>query len=505
MRTIRVAAIGTLLGVLMIAIAPSAQAADRVDAAPPMIPAAAEVTDEPWSAPAYPVNCDQTANQVSCVPTSTADAVAQKCFLRVVLSGGDRVTICTTYDGHTGAIQAAGGKEGIVEYGCSLGDVVCLTFENAGRGMAAGTTAMMFAVAEVMRFDTSTALWGAATGEWSFWRWAVLAVMFAAMVWAIAAAVASRDRGELVSAIVRSFLAFPATAATLWLTGHVLNAVDELTWYIMNRDGPAALFGTLQQVMWAGGRANYFFGFVIHGLLMISMLLLMLVFTFRNIALAALIMVGPLAWMLFPVRSIGPQWVVRYISALLVLLLTAPLTIGFVTLIINGLASMDSIWNPQAWPLLIGLVLVAFAPFAVFGLFSFVGAVTADATGSSLGSRAGRTASGAARSVMSVPARIGASPAGVASRTGAASRSGAAAPAGPAGRPDSSRPLAGTAGSRPAPATSTAQRATTPTSAASSSTPSSATTPKPASTPPARPTGAERPIPNPSPRDGRPS
>lgn len=412
MRTIRVAAIGALVGALMIVTAPSAQAAERVNAAPPMIPAAAEVTGEPWSAPDYPVKCDQTANQVSCVPTSTADAVAQKCFLRVVLSGGDRVTICTTYDGHTGAIQAAGGKEGIVEYGCSLGDVVCLTFENAGRGMAAGTTAMMFAVAEVMRFDTSTALWGAASGEWSFWRWAVLAVMFAAMVWAIAAAVASRDRGELVSAIVRSFLAFPATAATLWLTGHVLNAVDELTWYIMNRDGPAALFGTLQQVMWAGGRANYFFGFVIHGLLMISMLLLMLVFTFRNIALAALIMVGPLAWMLFPVRSIGPQWVVRYLSALLVLLLTAPLTIGFVTLIINGLASMDSIWNPQAWPLLIGLVLVAFAPFAVFGLFSFVGAVTADATGSSLGSRAGHAASNVARKVANVLPRIDGSPAG---------------------------------------------------------------------------------------------
>ena len=105
---------------------------------------------------------------------------------------------------------------------------------------------------------------------------------------------------------MRSFIAFPAVPITLWLTGHLLNAVDDLTWYIMNRDGPDGLFSTLQSVMWAGGQANYFFAFLIHGLLMIGMLLLMLVFAFRNIVLAALIAVGPIAWMLYPVRGVGP-------------------------------------------------------------------------------------------------------------------------------------------------------------------------------------------------------
>ena len=211
---------------------------------------------------------------------------------------------------------------------------------------------------------------------------------------------------------VRSFIAFPATAITLWATGHLLNAVDDLTWYVMNRDGADGLFSTLQSVMWAGGQANYFFAFVIHALLMLGMLLLMLVFAFRNIVLAALIAVGPIAWMLYPVRAVGPQWVVRYVSAVVVLLLTGPLTIGFITLIINGLADVKTIWDPQSWPLLIGLVLVAFAPFAVFGLFSFVGAVAADSVGSRVGSSAGRAASGAARSASRIPSRIGATPAG---------------------------------------------------------------------------------------------
>ena len=335
--------------------------------------------------------------------------------------------MCTTYEGHVEAIQADGGRALLVQYGCSVGDLVCVTFENAGRGMALSATAMMFLVADNMRFDTGTLLWSAAVGEWSFWQWAILIITFGAMVWAVAAAVVSGDREELVGALVRAFIAIPAVPISLWLTGHLLNAVDDMTWYIMNRDGSFMLFSTLQSVMWAGGQANYFFAFLIHGLLMLGMLLLMLVFAFRNIVLAALIMVGPVAWMMFPVRGIGPQWVVRYVSAVVVLLLTGPLTIGFVTLIINGLATVRTIWDPQAWPLLIGLVLVAFAPFAIFGLFSFAGAVAADNVGSRLGSHGGRMAAGAATSAARIPTRMGGLPSGIRPASGAPGSTGPSA------------------------------------------------------------------------------
>lgn len=406
----RVILVGIFVGMLTIvgAAAPASATSASAAATP------TDVTGEPWSSPAHPVTCNVSAAQVSCVPDNASEIKPQKCYLGVLMAG-ERVAICTTYEGHASAIQAAGGKEVMVGYGCSLGDVVCVTFENAGRGMALATMAMMFSVAENMKFDTSTLLWDAATGEWSFWAWAVLIVLLVAMMWSVTAAAISGERRELVGALLRSFLAFPASVLSLWATGHVLNAIDDLTWYILSRDGAWGLFRTLQQVMWAGGEANYFFGFLIHALLMIGLLLLMLVFTFRNIALAALIMIGPLAWMIYPVRGIGPQWVVRYFSALIVLLLTAPLTIAFVTLIVNGLSAMDSIWNPQAWPLLVGLVMVSFAPFAVFGLFSFVGAVAADSLGSNLGSRAAGAARTAGRTVTSIPTRLGGSPAGISS------------------------------------------------------------------------------------------
>ncbi len=245
-----------------------------------------------------------------------------------------------------------------------------------------------------------------------FWHWAVLAVLFAAMVWSIVAAIVSRDSEQLITALVRSMIAIPAVPVTLWMTGHLLNALDGMTWYILNRDGPGSLFITLQEVMWAGGQANYFFAFLIHGLLLIAMLLLVFVFMFRNLALAVLIAVGPVAWMLFPVRSIGSQWVIRYVSALVALLLTGPLTIGFLSLIVNGFAGVETIWDPRSWPLLLGLVMAAFGPFAVFGLFSFIGAAAVDTIGSRIGGGAARGARGVARGLSRIPSRIGASPAG---------------------------------------------------------------------------------------------
>ncbi len=380
----RTLAAGLALGLFLAfgALAPaSATQTDAVTARPA---ASSTVTGQPWSAPAYPVTCLSAGGQVSCTPDDPALVKPQQCFLGVLISGS-RVTVCTTFEGHGEAIKSSGGKLITVAYGCSIGDVVCITFENAGRGMALSATAAMYLVAQNMQFDTSTVLWTAATNEWSFWQWAILIVLFGAMVWAVAAAIVSGDREQLVGALIRSFIAIPAVPVTLWMTGHLLNAIDDMTWYILNRQGPLELFTTLQGVMWAGGQANYFFAFLIHGLLLISMLLLALVFAFRNIVLAALIAVGPVAWMLFPVRGVGPQWIVRYVSAVAVLLLTGPLTVGFVTLLINGLASVRTIWDPQSWPLLVGLVLVAFAPFAIFGLFSFVGAVAADGIGAASG------------------------------------------------------------------------------------------------------------------------
>ncbi|MDR7110915.1 hypothetical protein J2X03_000771 [Microbacterium trichothecenolyticum] len=153
--------------------------------------------------------CRCAGGQVSCTPTDPGEVTEQQCFMGVLYQGVS-TTVCTTFDGHAQALQSAGGTPLLVKYGCSLGDAVCLTFENAGRGMALTATGVMFLVADNMRFDTSTLLWSAAVDQWSFWQWAILIITFGAMVWAIAAAIVSGDRDELVGALVRTFIAIPA-------------------------------------------------------------------------------------------------------------------------------------------------------------------------------------------------------------------------------------------------------------------------------------------------------
>jgi hypothetical protein len=411
MRTLRTFTVAAALGLAaLLSAAPPATAATTSGSA--FVAASpASVDGLSWSAPSHPVKCTAEGNQVSCTPTDPREVRAATCFLGLPM-GGTVATVCTTYEGHHDALRAAGGDPVIVQYGCSVGDVVCISFENAGRGAAIASTTAMHTVLTAMRFDTSTALWSAAIGEWSFWAWAILIVLLGAMIWAITAAIVARDRDALFGAIVRSFLAIPAVPLGLWVTGLLLNAVDDLSWYIINRDGPGGLFSALQGVMWAGGQANYFFAFVIHGLLMVAIFLLLVVFAFRNLSLAALIAVAPIAWMIFPVRTLGPQWVIRYVSAVVALLLTTPLTIGFFALIVNGLAGITTIWDPQSWPLILGLVLVAFAPFAVFGLFSFVGGAAVDSLGSRMGSTAAHSTKNAGRTLARIPSRLGSSPAG---------------------------------------------------------------------------------------------
>lgn len=414
MRRLPSRALTTMLCVVAILSVGPAASATGLAAQPQTVEQTAQetpVTGASWSAPAFPVDCVTASRQVSCTPENPADVRVQQCFTGVPHEGTTAM-VCTTFDGHHQALREAGGRVVMVSYGCSVGDPVCTTFENFGRGMALGATAAAYAMAISMTFDTDSTLWSAAVGEWSFWQWAVLAILFGAMVWSIAAAVVARDHEQLICAVVRSMIAVPAVPLTLWLTGHLVNSLDGMTWYILNRDGPGSLFVTLQKVMWAGGQANYFFAFLIHGLLLLAVLLLVFVFMFRNLSLAVLIAVGPVAWMLFPIRTLGPQWVIRYVSAVVSLLLTGPLTIGFLALIVNGLAEVETIWDPRAWPLLLGLLMAAFAPFAVFGLFSFIGGAAVDAVGSRMGGGVAFGVRTAAYGLARMPTRLGGFPAG---------------------------------------------------------------------------------------------
>jgi len=319
----------------------------------------------------------------------------------------ERLTICTTAEANQKAIVGDGGKELTFAYGCTFADPACTIAEATSRSMAGVVMGALSWTISNTSFNTSGYLWDSATGEWSWWQGAVLFVVLGAGIWAITSAAVSGDRAELVGAVVRTLLALPVSMGALWLTGTLLNIIDDLTKPLLDRSGNGfGLYATMQNLIFGGGGANWTLATLTLSLLTVGSLVLMVVFSFRNLALAALIAMGPVAFMLFPMR-IGRQWVARYVAAVLALMLTTPLTIGFLMLVLRGIGKVQNLTDFQAIPLGIGMIMIGFAPLAIFGLFSFVGESVGDGAASLGAQRATRVATSSTKTIMRGMGQVG--------------------------------------------------------------------------------------------------
>ena len=419
-----VAAVLVFTGTLSTVVATPAQATT------PQVATASEgqaVEGEPWSGPAYPVACVGSTARITCSPDNVLDTKAERCFKEVPYGGGS-VTVCTSFDGNVAAITDANGKELKLEFGCGPVDAICTVGESMSRGSASLITGGIAWVIENTSFNTDSYLWTAAVSEWSWWSWVVLIVILISGIVSITMALWSRDSGEVTAATIRFLLAVPLSAASLWLVGNIVNVVDQLVDPLLTRGGNGeGLYRTMENMIFGGGGGNIWLAQMVLTFLTIGVVVLVFVFSFRNLALAALVALGPVAFMLFPMK-IGVQWVIRWFSAVIALILTTPLTLGFLMLVLKGFAGVDSMWSIQAIPLGLGMIMIAFAPVAVFSLFSFVGQGATSAI-DNIASRGGSTAKqGGGRAARSLSSAV-------ASRTAATRRRAQANPAPSSGGP----------------------------------------------------------------------
>lgn len=385
---------------------------------------------------------------VNCAGTTPDTSGAIECWINVPTTTNGlptkTTTVCTssTDATHRDTIKARAATDPeSIDGHCGFGDGACALFEGWSRALISDAVGGMVSILGTGQFTTQGALWDAASGEWSYWAWAVLGVMLIATVWSLVQAMASRDRADVATAITRALVAWPMILITYWLGRELVTVFDQWTLYTLTRgDSLAGVFRRFSQIIYAGGEGHYFMTFAISVAIWVGTKLLIVVFALRTLGLAALLMVGPVAWMMFPVKGIGPQWVIGYFSAGFTLLLAGPLTMGFVSLILRGLGNLTVLWSPEAWPLLLGLILVVFAPFAVMSLFSFAGAAAADRLGGAVGS-AGRMGVSMGRSL----GRGGGGAMRQAMRWAPAGRSNAR-PAGRGGQSSGSRKSTGKAG-----------------------------------------------------------
>tara|TARA_R110002124_G_scaffold126756_3_gene286446 strand:+ start:25124 stop:26548 length:1425 start_codon:yes stop_codon:yes gene_type:complete len=375
------------VGIGLLAAAPAAAGPIESPNAAVVSAAQGEVTGQEWSAPAADVECIRTGIRITCAPTELASSVEERCFNKVLIDGKSN-TVCTSAEDNVDDIKAAGGEELKIDFNCALLNPSCTVGQTMASAFAGSIGAQLSWTISQTSFNSDSRLWDASLTEWAWWQGAIVLVILGAGVVAIVMAVATGDRSDLVTAVGRFALALPLSAASLWMVGTLLDIVDLMVEPIINRtnsDGGIEKF--MENLIFGGGGGNVFAATTILGLLAIATGVLVAVFSFRNFALAALISMGPVAWMLFP-TSFGKQWVVRYFSAVIALILTTPLTLGLLALVITGIGEVDTLWSIQALPFAIGLCMIAFVPIAAFSMFSFIGGTTADAVGSRLGSSA---------------------------------------------------------------------------------------------------------------------
>lgn len=325
-----------------------------------------------------------------------------------------------------------------INYECGFGDLLCVGLEDYAVGMLTwGTESVDWAMAATA-FTTDGALWVGAATEFSWWRWAVVLVTVVAMAWGITLGLLKQDGAMVRSAVIGGILAWPAAELSVWTLGHLLNVSELLTDAVMESGGGS--FAERLAALANGGTIDDRTAVTLTAtLLALGAFVLVFVFSFRNLALMVLVAFAPLAFMLAPVRP-GARVIATWAAAVLALLITKPLTIGLLSLILQTGEGLDSLWAPEALPLLIGMVLSLFMPFVAFTLFDFVGT---QAVGS---------AENAGRAVSGVATRAGSTAAmntGYSMRSGMRmpARSGGAAPA--AGGTQAARPQVA---QRPAPA-----------------------------------------------------
>jgi len=233
----------------------------------------------------------------------------------------------------------------------------------------------------------------------------------------------------------------------VWTLGHLLNVSELLTQAVMGANASGSFDAQIADLANSGTYDDQAAVVWSSLILALGSFVLTFVFAFRNLALMVLVAFAPLAFMLAPVRP-GVRIISVWASAVLALIITKPLTMGLLSLILTTGAEMESLWVPEALPLLFGIILTAFMPLVAFTLFDFVGTQAASSaegagravTGSAVrgGQSAARSAGYQIRSRPRLPSAGGGSPSGggTAARPPAITRTpgaGGGAPGGAAG------------------------------------------------------------------------
>lgn len=310
-----------------------------------------------------------------------------------------------------------------IEFGCSIGDVICMAFESQARGMGEFLGWLAKTVLGSQKFAPGTTLWNSAIGEASHWMGIAIIVMMATGIIGLSTGMLSMKPKRVFASIAGICAAIPSTYLSIALGGELLSISDQMSNLTLDRLGGSDGFQNLFRAISRGGTGNDLAGAamaIMSGgtaqalptllmlvLVIIGLVLMSFALAFRNLGLMVLIAFAPLAFMAVPMKG---SWEIpkKWAAAGIALLLSKPLMFGVLAMLLKASDGM-ALFSPQTLTVVTGLFMVSFMPMAAYSFFSFMGASNENMAGQQVAGAAAQKASQPVRQAGNIAINKGAS------------------------------------------------------------------------------------------------
>lgn len=291
-----------------------------------------------------------------------------------------------------------------IDLGCEFADFFCMSSEGAANF---GLSIVVWLTDNVLggqKFQPGTSLWATAIEQTNVWLGLCIMVMIITTIIALGAGMILARPDLIKRTAIGTFLSVPTTMFAYFAVGEGLRFVDEVSEGMLAKltsDG-SGFSGFIESIskQFQVGANGTLPGNILGGLTLVTggnlagpvvtvvfilaagVSLIGITMAFRNLVLVILIAFAPLAFVLLPSKG-GEVWVMRWVTAVVAMLLAKPLTYGVLLLVLAIFKPGEtSVFSFDGLVGLIGLLVAAFMPMVAYSFFSFIGGAGADAAGS---------------------------------------------------------------------------------------------------------------------------
>lgn len=296
-------------------------------------------------------------------------------------------------------------------------DAPCVIAEWTANGLGGGVGWFAELVLSNQPLAPGQTLWDVAIGEASSWFGiSIIVIMVTGLIGMAWGLIRLRPANALMSAMFMGG-AIPVLYIALGIAGALAVLSDQLSDEILKRlsgkDGFATVIRAILQkgvgndsLSMSGGGDGVTPLMLVLVLLafLVSLFLMSLAISFRNLGMMVLVAFSPLAFVGVPLNG-GWGLVKKWWFAYIALLLSKPLMFGMLAMLLKG-AKGAALFSSQTMTVITGLFLVSFMPFITYQFFQFLGAGHEQAAGAGVAGQASQNVKQGGRNAQNIAQKL---------------------------------------------------------------------------------------------------